>query len=132
MRIVSVPIFTPPVFRPILARMILIVEDNAQVRRMIRSFIADLDPDCCECEDGALAFAAYERLRPDWVLMDIQMRRMNGLAATRQIIARFPEARIVMVTSHDDARMRRMAREAGARDYVVKENLLELRRLLAH
>lgn len=112
--------------------MILIVEDNAQVRRIIRSLIADLDPDCRECEDGAQAFAAYARHRPDWVLMDIQMRRMNGLAATREIIAHFPDARIVMVTSHADACMRRRAREAGACNYIVKENLLELRRVLAH
>lgn len=99
---------------------------------MIRSLIADLDGDFRECEDGALAFAAYESLRPDWVLMDIQMRQMNGLCATREIIRAFPDARIVMVTSHADASMRRLAREAGARDYVVKENLLDLRRVLAH
>lgn len=112
--------------------MILIVEDNRQVRQMIRALVEDIDKDVCECADGVEAFAAFEEHRPDWVLMDLAMRQMDGLTATRQIIAAFPEAKIVIVTSHDDAKLRRAATEAGARDYIIKENLIDLRRLLAH
>lgn len=111
--------------------MILIVEDNRQVRRMICSLVEDFDRDVCECEDGAEAFAAFELLRPDWVLMDLAMRRMNGLDATRQIIQSFPDAKIAIVTNHDDDEMRRKAREAGARAYFVKDNLMDLPGLLS-
>ncbi len=112
--------------------MILIVEDNPQVRRMIRSLVEDLDDEFCEREDGAEAFAAFAEHRPDWVLMDVQMRRMDGFTATRQIIAAFPDARIAIVTSYDDAGLRRAAHEAGACEYIPKDNLIDLRRLLAH
>jgi CheY-like chemotaxis protein len=111
--------------------MILIVEDNAQVRRMIRSLVEDFDNEVCECEDGADAFDAYQKHRPDWVLMDLAMPRGNGLAATRQIMAAFPQARIAIVTNYDDPNMRRAALEAGAADYVTKDSLFDLRRVLA-
>lgn len=98
---------------------------------MIRSLVADFDRDVCECEDGADAFAAFEAHRPDWVLMDLAMRRMNGLDATRRIVDAFPDAKIVIVTNHDDDELRRKARDAGARAYVVKDNLINLPSLLS-
>jgi CheY-like chemotaxis protein len=109
--------------------MILIVDDNRQVREMIRSVVADLNKDFCECEDGAEALANFQIYQPDWVLMDIAMKEMDGLAATRQIIARFPKANIAIVTSYDDDGLRHAAKQAGASDYFIKENLFELRRL---
>jgi two-component system response regulator DegU len=111
--------------------MILIVEDNANVRRMIRALAEDFDSEVRECDDGAEAFAAYEMHRPDWVLMDVAMPRSNGLAATRAIMATFPEARIAIVTNHDDPNMRRAAFEAGAVEYIVKDRLADLHRVLA-
>jgi DNA-binding NarL/FixJ family response regulator len=62
--------------------------------------------------------------------MDIRMKRLDGIAATRQITAAFPNAAIVMVTDYDDARLRKAARAAGACGYVVKENILPLRKIL--
>lgn len=111
--------------------MILIVDDNRQVRRMICSLVADFDADICECADGDEALAAFETYRPDWVLMDLAMPRMNGFEATRQIVAAFPDARIAIVTSHDDGELRRKSSEAGARAYFVKENLIELHNLFS-
>lgn len=112
--------------------MILIVEDNQQVRRIIRALVEDIDGEFCECEDGGEAFAAFQSHRPDWVLMDLAMHSVDGLTATRQIISAYPDAKIAIVTNHDDADLRRAATEAGARAYIAKENLIELRRLLAH
>src|ERR1700677_3592585 len=62
---------------------ILIVEDNAGVRRMIRRAVDHLASQVSECEDGADALAAYRECLPDIVLMDIRMPKMDGLAATR-------------------------------------------------
>lgn len=112
--------------------MILIVEDNEQMRRMIRSITADVAEECFECSDGREALAAYARHRPDWVLMDIKMKEMDGISATRQIKDSYPEARVMIVTNYDDAALREAARNAGACEYVVKENLLDLRRLLVN
>jgi len=83
-----------------------------------------------ECADGADALAGYEATRPDWVLMDWEMKRMNGLKATRQIIGKYPNAKILLVTQYNDRELREAASEAGAYGFVLKENLAELRRIL--
>src|SRR5262245_14783914 len=110
---------------------LLIVEDNDHMRRMIRSVITDLAEPIHECADGAEAPGLYAAHRPDWVLMDVEMPRLDGITATRRITGAFPAARILIVTQYNDARIRRAALDAGARGCVLKENLLELRTLLA-
>jgi CheY-like chemotaxis protein len=109
---------------------VLIVEDSKQMRRTIKSSIEDLADHLYECADGANALAEYARRRPDWVLMDIMMPGVDGLTATRQLKAAFPDARIVMVTSCDEQSLRDEARLAGAHGYVLKENLQDLRKFL--
>src|SRR5262245_8710310 len=109
---------------------LLIVDDNPAVRRLIGKIVADLADDIRERADGAEALEAYRQCQPDLVLMDIEMSRMDGLAATREIIAAYPEAKVVIVSRHCDEQTRAAAREAGACGYVLKENLLEVRRWL--
>jgi len=109
---------------------ILIVDDNATVRKMMVSLLARIADEIQECGDGADAVAAYSRNQPDWVLMDIRMGEVDGLIATRRIKAQFPEARIIIVTNLDDAELRDAARDAGACDYILKGNLFDLPMLL--
>ena len=109
---------------------LLIVEDNEVTRNLLRRMVAGLASVIYECSDGAEALAAYAAHQPAWVLMDIRMKRMDGLQATRQIKAAFPSARVIIVTNYDDADSREAAREAGACEYVLKENLLDLVRIL--
>ena len=109
---------------------ILIVDDNAAIRRAIRLVVKDLAGQIHECGDGGKALAAYAEHLPDWVLMDIRMKTTDGLTATRQIKAAFPDARIIVVTVCKGEDMRVAARTAGACGYVVKDNLLELRQVL--
>ncbi|PYS69126.1 MAG: DNA-binding response regulator [Acidobacteria bacterium] len=109
---------------------ILIVDDSEPVRRTIRSFVSDLAEDLREAANGDEAIVACRERRPDWVLMDIQMGDMNGITATRHVKAAFPETRIMIVTSFDDAHLREAATQAGAIAYVTKDDLLEVRRIL--
>ena len=113
-----------------MALKLLIVDDNAEVRRMIRRCVADLAGEINEIDDGENAFDAYAAFLPDWVLMDIEMKLVNGIAATAQIKAAYPQANIVIVTNYNDDRLRERAAEAGACGYVLKENLLALRGML--
>jgi CheY-like chemotaxis protein len=109
---------------------LLIVEDNQPMRDLIKSMISDLAGNITECGDGADALASYSKCRPDWVLMDIRMKGMDGISATRQIKASYPDANIMIVTDYDSPNMREAARQAGACEYVTKENLLDMRRFL--
>jgi len=106
---------------------VLIVDDSLPMLKMIRRTIAAFADEICECGDGGEAVLLYSRELPDWVLMDIELGAINGIAATRQIISNFPQAKVVMVTNYNDRQMREAAAEAGACGYVLKENLLELR-----
>ncbi len=105
---------------------ILIVDDHAEARQMTRFFLGDLPFDFEECVDGADALAVYRAFMPDWVLMDWEMKQMDGLTATRSIIDAFPTARILMVTQYSDQELRRAANEAGACGFFTKDDLLDL------
>ena len=109
---------------------LLIVEDNPKTRRFLREMLADLATTIYECSDGAQAVAAYEAHAPDWVLMDIRMKEVDGIVATRQIKERWPAAQIMIVTDYDNDALREAAKEAGAREYVLKESLIAVRRIL--
>ena len=109
---------------------ILIVDDNAGMRRLLRRTVPEIASAVWECSDGADALAAYAERQPDVVLMDIRMPLMDGLAATRQIRRFDPSARVVMVTDYDDEDLRLAAREAGACAYTLKQNLIDLRCLI--
>lgn len=100
------------------------------MRAMIRETISEVVDIITECADGDEAFAAYQTNLPHWVLMDLQMPRLDGFTASRQIRAAYPNAQICMVTDYGDARTRRAAQEVGATAFVLKENLEELRTLL--
>jgi DNA-binding NarL/FixJ family response regulator len=112
-------------------RSLLIVDDNDRMRDLIRVLVSGLVDAIHECGDGEAALAAVAEHRPDWVLMDIEMPREDGITTTRRIKAAFPAARVVIVTQYDDDRLRRAAREAGADGYVLKESLMEIPRLLS-
>jgi CheY-like chemotaxis protein len=109
---------------------VLIVDDSPQVRELIRTILTGLVDDVYECADGDEAVATYGARRPDWVLMDFKMARMGGLEATRRIVAADRTARVLIVTDYDDAHWRAAAIAAGACGYVLKDNLLDVRRLL--
>ena len=97
---------------------------------MLRRFLSDLAAEISETDDGDSALDAYAAFLPDWVLMDIEMKHTNGIVATERIKAAYPQANIVIVTNYDDDCLRERATAAGARGYVLKENLLALRSML--
>jgi len=102
---------------------IVIVDDHAVVRRGLRELISTI----AECDtigeaaNGEEAIRVVDELRPDIVLMDISMPVMDGVEATRAIMAAHPDTRVIMLTS-DSAKSRVLgALEAGAAAYVLKD-----------
>lgn len=109
---------------------VLIVEDNRQTCEMLKLWLGDLATEIEECEDGIDALSAYRIFSPDWVLMDWEMKRMDGLTATKEIVAAYPAARILIVTLHDRNELRAAAEKAGACGFVCKDNLQALNQFL--
>ena len=93
---------------------------------MIAEIIAPLAKEIRECADGEEALPAYDALKPDMVLMDVLMKRVSGIEATRRIRKAHPDAKVIMVTDVDDDAVRQAARSAGACGYALKDNLLDL------
>ena len=107
---------------------ILIVDDQTLVREGFRKLL-ELEPDI-EIVDmagnGEAALTAMERLYaqstpPDVILMDIRMPRMDGIAATRAIKERWPDAHVVILTTFDDAELIHAGLRAGALGYSLKD-----------
>jgi len=110
--------------------MILIADDNSDVRRMIRSLLEEIDTDLAECSDGGAAIEAYDKFLPEWLLMDINMQPVDGLTAMRAILEKHPEARIIIISQYQDARTRHTALAMGAYAFVGKEDLMSVRDLI--
>ena len=108
----------------------MIVDDHAETRRLLRSMLGELASEFTECADGAEAVAAFAHQRPDWTIMDISMKGMDGLEATRRILKQFAGSRIMMLTQHDTPQMRAAALEAGAWAFISKDNLGQLDAIL--
>jgi DNA-binding NarL/FixJ family response regulator len=104
---------------------ILIADDNQMVRRGILLLLAG-EPAwefCGEVADGALILKTVEELRPDVVLLDVSMPRLNGLEAARLLRQQFPDIKIVIMSQHDPQHLRPRAIEAGADACVDKARI---------
>ena len=101
---------------------VLLVDDHALVRRGFRRILED-ETDISvvgEAGNGADAIQLSADLFPQVIVMDCAMPGINGLEATRQILAQQPEALILMLSMHPEETLVRQALAAGARGYVLK------------
>lgn len=110
---------------------VMIVDDSASIREILRSMLSQTADSFCECTDGSEALEAYRKFRPDWVLMDIKMKHTDGFHATQEILAAFPDARVIMVTQYDDPKLQQMARRVGAIECILKERLIDIERIIS-
>jgi DNA-binding NarL/FixJ family response regulator len=103
---------------------ILLVDDHPVLRQGLRTLLEGRQgwEVVGEASDGVEALEKVATLKPDVMVLDVTMPRMNGLQACRMIRKSTPELEILFVTQHDSAQMMREALEAGARGYVVKSN----------
>jgi len=102
---------------------VLLADDHALLRTGVANIInqeADLYV-VAEAGNGAEAVAAYERHRPDVTLLDLRMPVMEGVQAVREIRARDPQARVIVLTTYDTDEEISLALKAGAKAYVLKD-----------
>ena len=101
---------------------VLIVDDHEMVRLGISSYLgvqSDMEV-VGEAENGQEAVEKALALRPDAILMDVVMPEMDGIAATKEILRQWPEAKIIILTSFIDDEKVYPAIEAGAASYILK------------
>lgn len=117
---------------------ILVADDHESFRRTLRRLIDSHAgwSVCGEAADGVEAVERARELRPDIVLMDMSMPRMDGAEATRKIREHAPGTRVVIVSQNDPNMMRKVASASGAHGFVSKTNLTkdlvpEVARILA-
>ncbi|MFZ0563831.1 MAG: response regulator transcription factor [Terriglobales bacterium] len=107
---------------------ILAVDDHNLLRKGLAA-VLNAEPDMklvAEASNGEDAIEKFRIHRPDLVLMDLQMPRLNGIEATSRILSEFPDARIIVLTTyHGDVQVKR-ALESGARAYLLKGHDREL------
>jgi two-component system invasion response regulator UvrY len=106
---------------------VMLVDDHAVVRMGFRLLI-DAAPDMrvvAEAESGEDAVRAIDQARPDVVVLDISMPGIGGLEAVRRILAREPQARILVLSAHEDAMHARRTLKAGAAGYLTKRSAAE-------
>jgi DNA-binding NarL/FixJ family response regulator len=102
---------------------ILLVDDQRLMREGLR-ILLELETDLeivGEAENGEAALAAYETLQPDVVLMDVRMPGMDGVEATWRLRERWPEARVIILTTFDDDEYVFEGLRAGALGYLLKD-----------
>lgn len=107
----------------------VVVDDNPEMARLIQR--------CLECtgrvenigtaNNGRLGVELVDALRPDLVVMDVNMPVMNGFLATTEIKNLLPDTRIVVVSADDDPEVASTALECGADDFIPKTNIEMLR-----
>ena len=109
---------------------VMIVDDSPTVRRLIKSVLEKEGVEIVECTDGKEAIESFSIHWPDLVLMDLEMKHVDGFEATRQIKAKFPDAQIVILTSFSDENMKAAALASGANAYLLKDDMEQLRALV--
>jgi DNA-binding NarL/FixJ family response regulator len=106
---------------------VLLVDDHALVRRGFRRMLED-EPTfevVGEASDGLEAVESAERLGPDVIVMDCALPQINGIEASRRILAKRPETAILMLSMHSEDTLVHQALDAGAKGYVLK-NAMDL------
>lgn len=101
-------------------KVVLIVDDAAVARTLLRAILAKGDYDVIEADSGANAIRSFHTQRPDIVTMDLLMDSMNGLVAIQAIKTIDPDARIVVISSTTEPNIVQQAIKLGVKAFVAK------------
>ena len=103
---------------------VLVVDDQSTIRQILRGYL-EIEPDLKvvgDAANGQVAIEQVKALKPDVVLMDIEMPVMDGLAATKIISECFIQTKVLILTIHDDENYLKRAFQIGAKGYMLKNS----------
>ncbi|MDO9119100.1 MAG: response regulator transcription factor [Nitrospira sp.] len=115
---------------------ILLCDDESQMLSLLQSVLEPEYSVVGTAEDGQVLIAAAQALRPDLVLTDIEMPRMDGIEAVRELRKTLPDCRVIFHTSHTEPEVMAAAFSAGASGYLIKGStqslVLAIRTVVRH
>ena len=103
---------------------VVLADDHVLMRQGVSQML-NANPDISvvgECDDGVALIAAVLKLSPDVILMDISMPRMSGLVAIDKILSQRSDAKILVLSMHNEVEYIEAMRDAGAKGYILKES----------
>ncbi|MFO7896845.1 MAG: response regulator [Candidatus Cloacimonadales bacterium] len=101
-------------------RSILVVDDNEDMRTLLTNLLVTNGFKVDLAQDSEIAFEILSRLKPDLILLDIRLPKLNGLEMLKRIKENNPEAKVILLTAYSSISSRNKAVEYGANDYVTK------------
>jgi DNA-binding NarL/FixJ family response regulator len=107
---------------------VVLVDDHRRMREGLRGIIEEQSDMTvvAEASDGCMAVDIAHAIRPDVIVMDVNMPNMNGLEATRKIKAELPHVRVIGLSLYNDHKIAGAMRQAGAEAYLSKSSFLDL------
>src|SRR4029077_11003847 len=124
--VIDATVSKPNLRGPFSLTRVLIVDDHEVASRGVRSLLearADFDV-CGEAVDGQDGVEKAKQLKPDVVVMDVSMPKLNGFEATRVILSVLPDTVVLILSQHASQEIIKQAFHAGARGYVLKSSLV--------
>lgn len=106
-----------------MATKIVIIDDHQLFREGVKR-ILEFEKSfqvVAEGDDGSEALRLVKTYSPDVVIMDINMPQMNGIEATRELVEKFPDTKVIILSIHDDENYVTLALQTGAQGYLLKE-----------
>lgn len=103
---------------------VLVCDDHPIVREAVRARLAEIPgiEIAGEASDGREAVSLARKLKPEVVLLDVEMPELDGISATRQIVNLHPGTGVILFTAHDEPDMIKLASESGASGYLLKSS----------
>ncbi len=110
---------------------IMIVDEDKNFRNYLKAMINAHNDQCIELIDALYLNEDYENYRPGLVVIDLQMKKINGFTAAGKLLKEFPEARIAVLSSFEDGPLRAKAERMGIKNFIPKEYLFEFYEIIS-
>ena len=108
----------------------LILVENPGFRKFIKKLITTNNDECIQAENSSHLKSTLKKYQPDWIVIDINLKKENVLQVVGEIRHEYPAIKIALLSDFDDVRLRKKAKEAGATVFISKENLTEFYKIL--
>ena len=104
---------------------VLVVDDEAEVADFLCNFLKRFKTTSHKAINGIMALEEYDRMKPDWMFLDIKMPDMDGFEVLSRLKEKDPDAKVIMITGSDDKEEQQKAKDLGAIDFIIKPIDLE-------